>query len=81
MEKDHTYQAWVGYLTGKYYRFKEKWTQAQVHYTKAIHRIKKQANLDDNNLHAACYHELSYVCYRLNEQNQALSYVQKGLCV
>lgn len=29
----------------------------------------------------ACYHELSYVCCRLNELNQALSYIQKGLDV
>lgn len=29
---------------------------------------------------AACYHELSYVCCRLNE-NQSLSYIQKGLDV
>ena len=81
LEKDHPYQAWVDYLTGKYYQFKEKWTQAQVHYTKAIHRFETQSDPDENNLCATCYHELSYVHYRLNELNQALTYIQKGLDV
>lgn len=64
LEKDHPYQAWVDYLTGKYYQFKEKWKQAQVHYTKAIHRFETQSDPDENNLCAACYHELNYVCCR-----------------
>lgn len=75
--KDHPSYAEYLYLKGKFNEKKERWSTAIGIYTKAIKVIEKSN--DNSNVKAASYHGLSKVFNRLNNIDQALEYVDKGL--
>jgi tetratricopeptide (TPR) repeat protein len=77
---NHPYlQAYLLYLKGKCYAKKKQWTKAQNHLLKVISLSQQEPEVEKNNLKAATCYELSRCSYYLNNLEQALLYVEKGL--
>jgi tetratricopeptide (TPR) repeat protein len=69
----------IHYLKGKCYFTQNKWEQAIKHFQFGIGSLEKYPELDDTNIKAACYNDLSYINHFHGQYQEALTLVQQGL--
>ncbi|WP_164491633.1 helix-turn-helix domain-containing protein [Staphylospora marina] len=72
-------QAYTYFLKGLCYSRKRQWLKAQNHLHKVISLSPQIPEAESSNLKAAACYELSRCSYYLNNLEQALLYVEKGL--
>ncbi|WP_124728245.1 helix-turn-helix transcriptional regulator [Staphylospora marina] len=69
----------VLYLKGRYYEENRKWSNAELHYQKAIRHVEQFPELLDTNIQAAAYNGLSRIYHHQSKLEKALQCVQLGL--
>ena len=67
------------FLKGKCLARKKHWKKAQAQFLKTLSLIKQYPEWKPSNVKAATYNELGRCCYYLNNIEQALHYIEKGL--
>jgi tetratricopeptide (TPR) repeat protein len=77
LDDSHPYAAEMYYQRGKCYQLQSKWKRAERSFYKAIQLSSQQGS--NNNIEAASFCELGLCCYRQNDLDQALQFVESGL--
>ncbi|KFZ40901.1 MULTISPECIES: helix-turn-helix domain-containing protein [Thermoactinomyces] len=67
------------FLKGKCIARKKHWKKAQAQFLKTLSTLKQYPDWKSTNVQAATYNELGRCCYYLNNIEQALHYIEKGL--
>lgn len=69
----------VLFLQGRIFYEEDKWEKAEKKFKSAIKLCKEYKLNPKDNLISACYKELASCCYKNNDLNQAITYVNLGL--
>ncbi len=79
IDKNSPLQTTFLFLKGKCLARKKHWKKAQAQFLKTLSLLKQYPDWENTNLRAATYNELGRCCYYLNNIEQALNYIEKGM--